>query len=185
MARDWNKSRLVKTDDEQSADEAKHSAGGDSAATGGSRGAEFDTVIAPLLLLLNGPVVGERKKERLVESKEEFGGGKIKCHLGYLPLAYGDGGPLVPGTAEEGWMVLLEEVVAMLTRKKTSDLINKAGEAGNAKARERESSKGGKPEVGCYFAGHDPAMKWMAASSFASKSRKAGKLVPSSETRAK
>jgi hypothetical protein len=74
MARDWNKSRLVKTDDEQSADEAKRSAGGDSAATGGSRGAEFDTVIAPLLLLLNSPVAGERKKERLVESKEEFGG---------------------------------------------------------------------------------------------------------------
>ena len=56
-------------------------------------------------------------------------------------MAYGDGGPLVPGTAEEGWMVLLEEVVAVLTRKKTSDLINKAGEAGNAKARERERAR--------------------------------------------
>ena len=66
------------------------------------------------------------------ERKEGFGGEKIKRYEGFLPLAHGDGGPLVPGTAEEGWMVLLKEVVVVPTRKATGGHPGKAGEAGNA-----------------------------------------------------
>ena len=36
--------------------------------------------------------------------KEGFGGKKIKCYEGFLPLVHGDGGPLVPGMQRrDGW----------------------------------------------------------------------------------
>ena len=73
---------------------------------------DIDLVIAPLLLRLVGGVSEEHncvftaKDERLEERKE-----------GFLSLTHGDGGPRVPGAAEEGWVVLLEEVVAFFPRE--------------------------------------------------------------------
>ena len=97
----------MKADDERVGQtllyEATRTAGGDRAATGGNRGAELDPVITPLFPL-NGPVAGvymehngvaAAEEERLEERKKGFGGERIKRHEGFLPLAYGDGGPLV------------------------------------------------------------------------------------------
>jgi hypothetical protein len=59
--------------------------------------------------------------------------------------------------AEEGWMVLLKEVVAVFPREEAGSFPCKAREARNAKAEEgeRERSNRGKPETRCSFPGRD------------------------------
>ena len=84
-------------------------------------------------------------------------------------------------------MVLLEEVVAVLTRNETGGLPGMAGEAGNAEAGEGEI-KGSDRRVGSQKLDSlcvTSAMELMAASTLASKSRKAGRLTSSSETPAR
>ena len=118
--------------------EATHGSGGDDGATtGGSWGTELDPVI-PTLFPKDGLVSGVGMKHRGVapaeEERMEFwkegaGGGEIERHIKFLALAHCDGRPLVPGAAEEGRMVLLEEVVAVFPRKEAGCFSRKAREA--------------------------------------------------------
>ena len=92
----------------------------------GSWGTELDPVF-PTLFPKDGPVsgVGSMKHrgvapaegERMEFRKEGAGGGEIERHNRFLALAHCDGRQLVPGSAEEGRMGLLEEVVATFLRK--------------------------------------------------------------------
>ena len=144
--------------------EATCSSGGDGAATG-SWGTELDPVV-PTLFPKDGPVSGvgvkhcgvaSAKEERMEFRKEGAGGGEIERHNRFLALAHCDGRPLVPGAAEEGRIVLLEEVVAVFPRKEAPCFPRKARKAGNAEAEEgkRERSNGRKPEAGSHFPGRD------------------------------
>ena len=167
MARDWNpESSLVETAKKTVGpallNEPPRSSGGDGAATGGSWGTELDPVV-PMLFPKDGPVgikhrgVAPAKEERMEFRKEGGGGGEIKRHNRFLALAHCDGRPLVPGAAEEGRMVLLEEVVVVFPRKEAGFFSRKAREAGNAEAEEgkRERPNGRKPEAGSQFPGRD------------------------------
>ncbi len=145
--------------------EAPCSSGGDGAATRGSWGTELDPVV-PMLFPKDGPVSGvgmqqrgvaPAKEERMEFRKEGAGGGEIERHNRFHVLTHCDGRPLVPGAAEEGRMVLLEEVVAVFPRKEASCFPRKARKAGNAEAEEgkRERSNGRKPEAESHFPGRD------------------------------
>ena len=48
---------------------------------------------------------------------EGAGGGKVELHTGFLELTHCNNRPLVSDAAEEGWMMLLEEVVAIFPRR--------------------------------------------------------------------
>ena len=61
------------------------------------------------------------------ERKEGVGGGEVELHTGFLSLTHGDGGPRVPGAAEERWVVLLEEVVALFPREEAGKISAKRG----------------------------------------------------------
>jgi len=175
--------------------EATCSSGGDGAATRGSWGTELDPVV-PTLFPKDGPVSGvgvkhrgvaPAEEERMEFRKEGAGGGEIERHNRFLVLTHCDDRPLVPGAAEEGRMVLLEEVVAVFPRKEAGCFPCKARKAGNAEAEEgkRERSNGRKPEAGNHFPGRTPATERMAASIVESKAMKAGRSTSSSETRAR
>ena len=99
--------------------------------------------------------VAPAEEERMEFRKEGAGGGEIERHNRFLALAHCDGRPLVPGAAEEGRMVLLEEVVAVFPRKEAGCFSRKAREAGNAEAEEgkRERSNGRKLEDASHFPG--------------------------------
>ncbi len=101
--------------------------------------------------------VAPAKEERMEFRKEGAGGGKIERHNRFLALTHCDGRPLVLGAAEEGRMVLLEEVVAVFPRKEAGCFPRKARKAGNAEAEEgkREQSNGRKPEAGSHFPRRD------------------------------
>jgi hypothetical protein len=99
--------------------------------------------------------VAPAEEERMEFWKEGAGGGEIERHIKFLALAHCDGRPLVPGAAEVGRMVLLEEVVAVFPREETGCFPRKA--RGNAEAEEgkRERPNGRKPEAGSHFSGRD------------------------------
>ncbi len=81
-------------------------------------------------------------------------------------------------------MVLLDKVVGVFSREEAGGFPRETSEAWNTEA---EEGKRKQPNSGMDAAslGVTPAMKRMAASILESKSRKAGKLVASSETRAR
>ena len=115
MAWDWNPDEGVRP---ALLDETTRGAGSDSPAAGGGWGAELDPVI-PTLFPKDGPVSGVAMKHRGVtpaeEERMEFwkegaGGGKVELHTGFLDLTHCNNRPLVSDAAEEGRMVLLEEV---------------------------------------------------------------------------
>ena len=126
------------------------------------------------------------EEERLEFWIEGAGGGKVELHTGFLELTHCNNRPLVPDAAEEGMMMLLEEVLAiMFLREEAGGFPRETSESWNAESEEgkRKRPDSGKPEAGSSFPGLTPAMERMPASILESKSRKAGRLAASSETR--
>ena len=73
------------------------------------------------------------EKDRMKFWKERAGGGEVELHNNrFLVLTHRNDRPLVSGAAEEGGMVLLEEVVAMFLREEADGLPRETSEACNA-----------------------------------------------------
>jgi hypothetical protein len=64
-----------------------------------------------------------------------------EAHRRLFEEAHLDGGPLMPGAAEEGRVVLLKELVAVVAREQASGLSGEAGEPGYAQPVEGESER--------------------------------------------
>ncbi len=165
--------------------------------TTGRKGAELDPVI-PTLFPKDDPVSGvatqqrgvaPAEEERMEFWKEGAGGGKVKLHAGFLALTHRNNRPLVPGAAEEGGRdgaarrsrsyVLERGGRRFPPRDQRS--VECRGRRGKAEATEKWEAK----KMDTASLGVTPAMERMAASILVSKSRKAGRLITSSETRAK
>jgi len=111
------------------------------------RGPELDAVVPPILPCL-GPVGGlgvdhdrvatAEKECRRVEAGMRRAG---EAHRRLFEEAHLDGGPLMPGAAEEGRVVLLKELVAVVAREQASSLSGEAGEPGYAQPVERERER--------------------------------------------
>ena len=61
-----------------------------------------------------------------------------KAKRGFLKEAHLDGGPLVSAAAQEGMVVFLKELVAVVAREEASSLAGEAGEPRYAKPVERK-----------------------------------------------
>ena len=89
---------------------------------------------------------------------ERAGGGKkVELHAGFLELTHCNNRPLVSDAAEEGRMMLLEEVVAMFPREVAGGFSRKTSKSWNAEFEEgkRKRRDSGKPEAGFSFPGRD------------------------------
>jgi len=106
---------------------------------------------------MNHDGVATAEEEGRQDRIEHVSPGELHLHRRFLALAHGDGGPIVPGAAEEGGMVLLEELVAVVPREETGGLASKTGEARDAEAAEREGKRArrGDPEARGSFPGRD------------------------------
>jgi hypothetical protein len=80
--------------------------------------------------------VAPAEEERIEYWIEGAGRGEVELHAGFLTLTHCNSRPLVPGAAEEGEMVLLEEVVVMFPREEAGDFPRETSEAWNAVAEE-------------------------------------------------
>ena len=133
--------------------------------------------------------VAPAEEERRMEFwNEGAGGGKVELHTGFLVLTHCNYRPLVSDAAEEVRIVLLEEVVAMFPREEAGGFPRETtSEAWDAKPkRERGSDRiVGSQKLDSTSLGVTPAMERMPASILDSKSRKAGRLAASLETRAR
>ena len=168
--------------------------GSDGGAVLGGWGPELDAVVAPILPCL-GPIGGlgvnhdgvatAEKECRRVETRK---GRARKMHRRFFKEAHLNGGPLISGAAQERRMMFLEELVAVIAGEEASSLTGKAAEPGYPQPVERE--RGSDRRTGLQWQeatsrGEMPAREMIAASILASKSRKAGRLTSSSETRAR
>ena len=113
----------------------------------GDGGPETDANVAPILPRLgpiggigvnHGGVTTAEKECGRVKGRE---GRPRKAKRGFLKEAHLDGGPLMPGAAEEGRVVLLKELVAVVAREQASGLSGEAGEPRDAQPVERKRER--------------------------------------------
>ncbi len=113
----------------------------------GGGGPETDANVAPILPRL-GPIGGIGVNHGGVTTAEkEFGrvkgreGRARKAKRGFLKEAHLDGGPLVSGAAQEGRVVFLKELVAVVAREEACSLAGEAGEPWYAKPVKRKRER--------------------------------------------
>ena len=113
----------------------------------GGGGPETDANVAPILPRLgpiggigvnHGGVTTAEKECGRVKGRE---GRARKAKRGFLKEAHLDGGPLVSGAAQEGRVVFLKELVAVVAREEASSLAGEAGEPWYAKPVERKRER--------------------------------------------
>jgi hypothetical protein len=154
-------------------------------------GAAGDPVV-PTLFPKDGPAVQQRvvapaEEERMELLKERPGGGEVELHAGFLTLAHRNDRPLIPGAVEERGMVLLEKVVGMFPREEAGGFPRETSEAWNAEAEEgkRKRPNSGKPVAGYCFPGRDAGDRENGGVYHGVEVEEGGKVVASSETRAR
>ena len=69
------------------------------------------------------------EEERLEFWIEGAGGGRVELHTGFLELTHCNNRPLVSDAAEEGRMMLFEEVVAMFPREEAGGFLHETSES--------------------------------------------------------
>ena len=113
----------------------------------GGGGPETDANVAPILPRL-GPIGGIGvNHDGVTIAEKECGrvkgrkGRARKAKRGFLKEAHLDGGPLVSGAAQEGRVVFLKELVAVVAREEASSLAGEAGEPWYAKPVERKRER--------------------------------------------
>ena len=122
--------------------------------------------------------VAPAEEERMEFWIEGAGGGKVELHTGFLVLTHCNNRPLVSDAAEEGRIMLLEEVVAMFARPAKRGMPRPKRERGSDRTVVSQ-----KPDTASL--GVTPAMERMPASKLESKSRNVERLAARSETRAR
>ncbi len=108
--------------------------GGNGGAVLGGRGPEIDADVAPILPRL-GPIGGIGvNHDGVTTAEKECGrvkarkGRARKAKRGFRKEAHLNGGPLISSAAQEGRVVFLEELIAVVAREEASSLAGEAGE---------------------------------------------------------